>query len=92
MISLETERQIRREWEQRAERMQPWESDMAICKECYATYSDKRKELGYDICMDCGDSAAYAQRITWCIVPTPKGHYTRVTRKDELKQLNQKTR
>jgi hypothetical protein len=31
-------------------------------------------------------------RAGWCIVPTPKGHYTRITNKDELQHLNQKPR
>jgi DNA-directed RNA polymerase subunit RPC12/RpoP len=62
------------------------------CLTCGAEFDPRRRALGYQTCMDCGHEAAIAMRTSWCIVPTPKGHYTRVTRKDELKQLNQKVR
>ena len=65
---------------------------MAECIECGETYPQRRKELGYPTCLDCGEQAAREQRMGWCIVPTPKGHYTRVTNKEELKHLNQKSR
>jgi hypothetical protein len=48
--------------------------------------------LGYQTCLDCGQEAAVAMRTSWCIVPLPKQGYTRVNKKDELKQLNQKPR
>lgn len=62
------------------------------CRLCGITYPPKRAALGYNTCLDCGDAAAATERAAWCIVPTPKGHYTRVTKKDDLKHLNQKTR
>ena len=65
---------------------------MAECQRCGAFYPDAREALGYDICLDCGDGAARAERAGWCIVPTPKGHYTRITNPEELKTLNQKVR
>jgi hypothetical protein len=52
----------------------------------------KRVLLGYKVCLDCGDSTAKTERSTWTIVPTPKGHYTRITRKSDLLALNQKPR
>jgi len=62
------------------------------CRTCGEPYSAKRHALGYTTCLDCGDLAAAEQRTSWTIVCTPKGHYTRVTNPEELKQLNQKTR
>jgi len=47
----------------------------AICKECGDEYSYKRKQLGYDTCLDCGEDKH--------IFPTApafnKGAYTIVT-------------
>ena len=62
------------------------------CIGCGETFSIKRARLGYNVCLDCGDYQAHSQRASWCIVPTPKGHYTRITRKADLLSLNQKTR
>lgn len=64
----------------------------AHCYECGETFPMKRAMLGYNVCLTCGDIVAASQRASWCIVPTPKGHYTRVTNKEELLHLNQKTR
>lgn len=65
---------------------------MAECKDCGDTYPDARRALGYTTCLDCGEEAAREARMGWCVVPTPKGHYTRITNKEELKHLNQKSR
>ena len=62
------------------------------CRECGEAYSVKRARLGYRTCLDCGQSAAVTERDSWTIVPTPKGHYTRITRKSDLLSLNQKPR
>lgn len=64
----------------------------AHCYECGETFPMKRAMLGYNVCLTCGDIVAASQRASWCIVPTPKGHYTRITNKAELLHLNQKTR
>jgi ribosomal protein L37AE/L43A len=64
----------------------------ATCHECGETFPMRRAMLGYNVCLTCGDIVASSQRASWCIVPTPKGHYTRVTNKAELLQLNQKVR
>ena len=64
----------------------------ATCHECGETFPMRRAMLGYNVCLTCGDIVASSQRASWCIVPTPKGHYTRITKKEELKQLNQKVR
>lgn len=62
------------------------------CETCGEAFPLKRRQLGYNVCLTCGDLVAAEQRAGWCIVPTPKGHYTRVTNKEELKHLNQKIR
>jgi len=64
----------------------------ATCTECGDPFPERRRQLGYDTCLECGEEAAVTARLGWCIVPTPKGHYTRVTNKEELKHLNQKSR
>ena len=33
---------------------------MATCNRCGEEFSDKRKALGYDICLDCGEEQAQA--------------------------------
>ena len=51
---------------------------MAICKECYEEYSDRRKALGYDTCLNCGDIAAAKQALhkAKCVAPAfNKGAY-----------------
>jgi hypothetical protein len=55
-------------------------------------FPPKRAELGYSTCLSCGDEHAQHERMGWTIVPTPKGHYTRITNREELKHLNQKSR
>ena len=55
---------------------------MAICVECYEEYSDKRKALGYNTCLDCGDVAAAKQALhkAKCIAPAyNKGAYMYVS-------------
>lgn len=62
------------------------------CTVCGDAYPEKRAALGYTTCLDCGDRAAAEERTSWTVCCTPKGHYTRITRKEELKWLNQKAR
>ena len=68
------------------------QTNPCYCITCGDTYDPRRRQLGYQTCLDCGAEAAIAMRTSWCIVPTPKGHYTRITNKEELKHLNQKSR
>jgi hypothetical protein len=62
------------------------------CDDCGEWVHSKRWELGYRICRECGEQAAARERRGWTIVGLPKGHYTRVTKRDDLLHLNQKTR
>lgn len=51
---------------------------MAICNSCFKNFPDKRKLIGYDVCIDCGDKIASAEikRKSKCIAPLyNKGAY-----------------
>jgi len=63
---------------------------LVICSLCGDDYPQARRDIGYYSCLSCGDKEATETRLGWTIVPTPKGHYTRVTNLEELKHLNQK--
>jgi len=62
------------------------------CTVCGDAYHPRRAALGYRTCLDCGEASAAQDRKLWAIVPTHKGAYTRITNKEELKCLNQKSR
>ena len=64
----------------------------AECQSCGELFPLKRRALGYNVCLNCGDLVAVEQRASWCTVPLPKQGYTLVTRKGDLLHLNQKTR
>lgn len=66
--------------------------ETCYCVTCGDTFDPRRRQLGYQTCMDCGAEAAIAMRTAWTIVPLPKQGYTRVNKKSELKHLNQKSR
>lgn len=63
-----------------------------LCGSCGEHYPQRRAALGYTTCLSCGDVEAVAARASWAVVPLPKQGYTRITRKEELKHLNQKPR
>ena len=63
-----------------------------VCDCCGDTFSVRRADLGYTVCLDCGDNQAQSQRASWCVVPLPKQGYTLATRKEDLLYLNQKPR
>ena len=63
---------------------------MAICVECYEEYSDKRKALGYNTCLNCGDVAAAKQALhkAKCIAPAyNKGAYMYISSNTMAKDL-----
>jgi len=37
---------------------------MATCINCEEEYSDKRAELGYPVCLDCGEEMAVAVKVS----------------------------
>ena len=59
-----------------------------LCSICGDTYSAKRANVGYNICMPCGDAQARAHIRT--IVPMHKSNYMLFTDMQDLKELNPK--
>jgi hypothetical protein len=57
------------------------------CK-CGNTIAPERYQLGFRVCLECGDWIARQRRHT--IIPMHKSNYTVVTNRDELKQINPK--
>jgi len=63
---------------------------MAICLNCENQYPNKRKSLGYDICINCGDKAASDEitRKSKCIAPLfNKGAYQYIGNIKEVKHI-----
>ena len=60
-----------------------------ICALCGEAYDQRRRELGINFCLDCGDIRAEQQRASWCIAPIAhKQGATLVTNRNDLKGLN----
>jgi hypothetical protein len=64
------------------------------CRECGEDVSPARAQLGYRVCLMCGEEAARQERMGWCVVQEyGKGPYQLVTPTAApvtLKQTNQK--
>lgn len=63
---------------------------MAKCFVCKVQYSDKRKNIGYDTCLKCGDKFAIAESIrkSKCIAPLfNKGAYQYIGSIEEAKHI-----
>jgi hypothetical protein len=60
---------------------------MHLCQ-CDEEISQARWDLGYRVCLDCGERESIRVRQGWTIVPLHKSSYTLVTDKSILKQLN----
>ena len=66
---------------------------MAICRECGAEFSDKRKALGYDTCLDCGEQDAQElteQRKERVAPAYNKGAYQYITSKEMVLDVGKK--
>lgn len=60
-----------------------------FCRSCDQPYDIRRKQLGYNFCLDCGDYKAREVRAGWCIAPIAhKQGETLVTNIEDLKGLN----
>ncbi len=57
------------------------------CK-CGEEIPEGRVKLGYQTCLECGDSEAYERRQSWTVVPLHKSAYQLLPNADELKGLN----
>jgi hypothetical protein len=61
---------------------------MAMCVSCGDYYTDRRLDLGYRTCLDCGDVEARA--MTFCTAPLNKSNYVLISNVEDLKGLNPK--
>jgi hypothetical protein len=55
---------------------------------CQEEISPQRFDLGYRVCLACGDRQAVQARKLWTVVPMLKSNYVLVTDLDLLKGLN----
>lgn len=59
-----------------------------LCAHCGDTYSPKRANAGYHLCLLCGEEHARSRRFT--IAPMHKSNYMLITNTDDLRGLNNK--
>ena len=59
------------------------------CDECGTEFSPKRKQLGYLLCLKCGEKRAKARKFA--IVPMHKSNYIPVFDTELLLGINSKT-
>jgi hypothetical protein len=68
--------------------------NMFHCVECGDDIPQGRSELGYRLCLFCGEEASIVERKSWCVVQEyGKGNYQFVTKSSAtriLKETNQK--
>jgi hypothetical protein len=58
------------------------------CKLCGRDYDEGRFDIGYAVCLSCGDELAKERKFT--IAPLNKSNYVCITDMTMLKQLNPK--
>jgi hypothetical protein len=58
------------------------------CKLCGEEYDLARLDIGYAVCLDCGDDIAKERKFT--VAPLNKSNYVCITDMAMLKQLNPK--
>lgn len=61
---------------------------MASCIHCGDQFSDGRLNLGYQTCLECGDTVA--KQVKWLSAPINKSNYMLISNVRELAQLNPK--
>lgn len=61
-----------------------------FCRHCGDDVSEARWELGYRLCLFCGEDAAKVQRAGWTVAPMHKSNYVLLTKREDLKGLNNK--
>lgn len=60
----------------------------AICILCGEPFKFARFQIGYRVCLDCGDEVAHQVRHT--VAPLHKSNYVLITNMEDLKGLNNK--
>lgn len=61
---------------------------MASCIHCGDQFSDRRLNLGYRTCLECGD--AVAKQVQWLSAPINKSNYVLISDLADLRGLNPK--
>lgn len=59
-----------------------------IC--CGDEVAHARAQLGYRVCLFCGEEQARQERMGWCVAPMHKSNYMLITNKADLSGLNNK--
>lgn len=49
------------------------------CSHCGEPYPQARAQLGFSVCLDCGERQAIQARKSWCVAPLHKSNYMLVT-------------
>ena len=62
----------------------------AICISCGDEYDKARYDIGYRVCLECGEGKARNARKSWCIANISKSNYMLITQIETLSQLNPK--
>ena len=63
---------------------------MAFCNNCDEEYSDRRKDLGYEICLECGEIEAMKESLLKASCTAPaynKGCYMYISSKKMAKDV-----
>jgi len=61
-----------------------------MCISCGSRIEKRRYDLGYRVCLMCGEEQARQDRLSWCVAPLHKSNYMLVTNRDDLAGLNNK--
>lgn len=59
-----------------------------ICMLCGETFARGRADLGYKLCLECGDGEA--KKVKHCVAPMHKSNYMLFTNTEDLKGINNK--
>jgi len=62
--------------------------DEYCCSFCNAPINPHRYDLGYTVCMPCGEQQARKRKHT--VVPMHKSNYIPITNREDLKGINNK--
>ena len=66
------------------------ETTFMSCRNCGDDVPDGRWELGFRLCLFCGEEAARQERASWCIAPMHKSNYMLMTNRADLLGINNK--
>jgi hypothetical protein len=60
------------------------------CRKCNDNVPKARWDIGYRLCLHCGDKVAQDRAKMFCVVPMHKSNYMLVTNREDLIGVNQK--